>query len=254
MSRGPLTRGRAGGSYYLSQARSQIFESVISQQILSPSFFRRSRYFHFTRPKRRPPLPKPPSRSPRTRCARLSLNIQWRWDCRKESVSGELPKRVGCDWSQNHGTFFCALLTKVVFAVQNGFIHDLASHCGLAGLVVWDPTYVVVSDTTQGDRHSFSLNYVDVFLQHTTRNLVHLRWQTSSKGRSKSEGNQLVREAEAGPLRPQGRATAASCRSQVVDLKLIPGRGRSVLVPPHGSSRRQRRVRPPSNRRVSHPS
>ncbi|KAJ1464935.1 hypothetical protein T484DRAFT_1867115 [Baffinella frigidus] len=34
----------------------------------------------------------------------------------------------------------------------NGFFDDMAFYCGIAAEVVWDPVYVVVSDTTQEGR------------------------------------------------------------------------------------------------------
>ena len=55
-----------------------------------------------------------------------------------------------------------------LFLWQNGFLNKLTANCGLvAPVIVYDPVYVVVSDTTQGDRHSFLVTHVDIFCRHT---------------------------------------------------------------------------------------
>ena len=44
---------------------------------------------------------------------------------------------------------------------QAGFLDDLNTHCEMTGVIVWDPVYVVVSDTTQGNRHKNVLFYLE---------------------------------------------------------------------------------------------
>ena len=106
----------------------------------------------------------------------------------------------------------------VMFCWQAGFLANLSTHCGMTGVIVWDPVYVVVSETTQGNRRKSLLFYLEELRR---------RQMTAFQ----SKGNR-----------------ESSCESgQIVSLKLIAALGRSVLVPSDGSSRRQRGVRPPSN-------
>jgi hypothetical protein len=43
---------------------------------------------------------------------------------------------------------------KEAFPGQDGFLADMELDCGISAEIVWDPVYVVVSDTTQGEIHS----------------------------------------------------------------------------------------------------
>jgi hypothetical protein len=50
-----------------------------------------------------------------------------------------------------------------MFRWQAGFLADLKTHCEMTGVIVWDPVYVVVSDTTQGNRHK----KLSIYLEET---------------------------------------------------------------------------------------
>ena len=83
-------------------------------------------------------------------------------------------KIIGCDYSlgRDDVTHQKVALSRTeegrLFLWQNGFLNALTATCGLvAPVIVYDPVYVVVSDTTQGNRPSFLVTYVDSFCRHT---------------------------------------------------------------------------------------
>ena len=149
---------------------------------------------------------------------------------------------IGCDYSLGRAkaTHQKVALSRTeegsLFLWQNGFLNALTATCGLvAPVIVYDPVYVVVSDTTQGNRHSFLVTHVDIFCRHTL--LLGLKFEHSEPRSA------LLARLVKTPLEKGG---ASDCASGFA-FQLIAALGRSFLVPPHGSARRQRHVRPPSN-------
>jgi len=129
---------------------------------------------------------------------------------------------------------------KEGFSGQNGFLADMAFYCGISAEMVWDPVYVVVSDTTQGEIHSFKvILYKVIWFKLPTHNSILLSthacilmesrsdqseplsalFETASTCCSKRAWNQLVRAADAGLATPGPRqarlGSLLRCRAKV---------------------------------------
>ena len=103
--------------------------------------------------------------------------------------------------------------------------------------MVYDPVYVVISDTTEGKIHPFPETFS--LYAHSSLILLSAFLAYVVKG----EGNQLKRAVEVGlaTIGPRYRQKTAFqskgkilCERPVFYLKLIAALGRSFLVPPTG--------------------
>ena len=105
-------------------------------------------------------------------------------------------KSIVCDHSLGHAEVHHQKVDlsrtdkRVLLPWQAAFKASLTGTCLLtAPAIVYDPVYVVVSDTTEGSRHSFLVTHVHIFLrpmllfEWSLRNLFQLCWLTFRKAR-----------------------------------------------------------------------